>query len=333
MTVDGVRAVVVTYPAFDLNDPRTAGALRAAGLEIRHEPRVAERSPEKVLRFMADATAGVISTDPFDRSVFAGCPHLRVLARVGVGVDTIDMDAATEAGVGVTTTPGINTNTVADHTLALMLACIRRVIENDSSVRSGEWDRGGRLTGIELSGSTVGIIGLGQIGQAVGRRLAGFDVQLLGYDVSDVQPPGILRVGFDELLQASDVVTLHVPLGSATRQLIGARELALMRPGAIIVNAARGGIVDEEALLQALEQRRLAGAGLDVFAREPPVGSALLELSQVVVSPHIAGISVAAQQAALEMAVGSVLDVLAGRQPAGLINPEVLPLHAASGRD
>jgi phosphoglycerate dehydrogenase-like enzyme len=113
------RTVVVTYPVFDGDDPRTAGVLRAAGLEIRHEPRVGERTTDDVLAFMADATAGLVSTDPFDREVFAGCPRLRVLARVGVGVDTIDLDAATEAGVAVTTTPGINTNTVADHTLAL----------------------------------------------------------------------------------------------------------------------------------------------------------------------------------------------------------------------
>jgi phosphoglycerate dehydrogenase-like enzyme len=333
MTDGDARAVVITYPAFDENDPLTAGALRAAGLEIRLEPRLRERSPEQVLRFMADATAGVISTDPFDRAVFAGCPWLRVLARVGVGVDTIDVDAATEAGVLITTTPGINTTSVADHTLALMLACIRRVVENDASIRSGEWSRGGRLTGIELTGATVGIIGLGAIGQAVAQRLAGFEVRILGYDVSDVEPLGIVRAELDELLRAADVVTLHVPLLPSTRMLIGARELALMRSGAILVNASRGGIVDEEALLQALREKRLAGAGLDVFAREPPAGSALLELSQVVVSPHIAGISVSAQQAGLEAAVEAVVAALAGRRPGGLINPEALASQPSGALD
>jgi phosphoglycerate dehydrogenase-like enzyme len=302
-------------------------------LEIRLEPRHGERSPEEVLRFMADATAGVISTDPFDRSVFAACPRLRVLARVGVGVDTIDVDAATEAGVAVTTTPGINTSTVADHTLALMLACIRRVVENDASVKRGEWDRGGRLAGTELTGATVGIVGLGAIGQAVARRLAGFDARILGHDVSEVEPPGIVRVSLDELLRAADVVTLHVPLGPGTRMLIGARELALMRPDAILVNASRGGIVDEDALLLALREGRLGGAGLDVFAHEPPARSALLELDRVLVSPHVAGISVAAQQAALEAAVAGVLGVLAGRRPNGLINPEALALQSSGALD
>jgi phosphoglycerate dehydrogenase-like enzyme len=333
MTGDDARTVVVTYPGWNEHDPLTAGALRAGGLEIRFEPRIGERSPKEVLGFMADATAGVISTDPFDRTVFAGCPRLRVLARVGVGVDTIDLDAATDAGVAVTTTPGINTTTVADHTLALILSCIRRVVENDASVRSGEWSRGGRLTGIELTGATVGIVGLGAIGQAVARRLAGFEVRILGHDVTDVAPSGIERVELEELLRASDVVTVHVPLVSGTRMLIGARELALMRPGAILVNASRGGIVDEAALFDALREGPLAGAGLDVFAREPPVGSALLGLPQVVVSPHIAGISVSAQQAALETAVEAVLGVLAGRRPDGLVNPEALALQPSGALD
>jgi phosphoglycerate dehydrogenase-like enzyme len=320
---DGPRTVVVTYPAFDGDDPRTAGVLRAAGLNIRYEPRVGERTTDEVLAFMADATAGVVSTDPFDRAVFAGCPRLRVLARVGVGVDTIDLEAATDAGVAVTTTPGINTNTAADHTLALILACVRRVVENDASVRRGEWDRGGRLIGTELAGSTVGIVGLGAIGRAVARRVAGFDARILGYDIADVEAPGVERVGLDDLLRRSDVVTVHVPLGPATRMLIGARELELMRPGAILVNTARGGIVDEQALLDALRGGRVGRAGLDVFEREPP-GADLLGLDRVVVSPHVAGISVVAQQESLELAVSSVLAVLEGGRPAGLVNPAVL---------
>jgi D-3-phosphoglycerate dehydrogenase / 2-oxoglutarate reductase len=323
MSDDARRTVVVTYPAFDEDDPRTAGVLRAAGLEIRYEPRVGERTTDEVLAFMADATAGVVSTDPFDRKVFGGCPRLRVLARVGVGVDTIDLEAATEAGVAVTTTPGINTNTVADHTLALILACVRRVVENDASVRRGEWDRGGRLIGIELAGSTVGIVGLGAIGRAVARRVGGFDARILGCDVVDVDTPGVERVGLDDLLRSSDVVTVHVPLGAGTRTLIGARELGLMRPGAILVNTSRGGIVDEQALHDALRAGRLGGAGIDVFEREPP-GAELLGLDRVVVSPHVAGISVVAQQESLELAVSSVLAVLEGGRPAGLVNPAVL---------
>jgi phosphoglycerate dehydrogenase-like enzyme len=327
MSGGGPRTVVVTYPAFDLGDPRTAGVLRSAGLEIRHVPRVGERSREEVIAFMADASAGIVSTDPFDRDVFAACPLLRVLARVGVGVDTIDLEAATDAGVAVTTTPGLITNTVADHTLALILACVRRVVDNDASVRRGEWDRGGRLIGGELSGSTVGIVGLGAIGRAVARRLAGFGVRILGYDVADLEVADVRQVGLDELLRSSDVVTLHVPLGHHTRNLIGRREFALMRPGAVLINAARGGVVDEQALVEALREERLAGAGLDVFEREPP-RSELFELSRVVLSPHVAGISVAAQQQALEAAVAAAVSVLGGGRPAGLVNPQALTSSA-----
>jgi phosphoglycerate dehydrogenase-like enzyme len=318
------RTVVVTYPGFDLDDERTAGALRAAGLALRCEPRVAERTPAEMAGIMGAAVAGIVSTDPFDATVFAACPSLRVLARVGVGTDTIDLAAATEAGVAVTITPGKNANTVADHTLALMLACTRRLRENDAAIREGRWDRGRGLTGGDLSGATVGIIGLGTIGTAVARRLPGFDVEILGADPTRRELPAVAQVPLDELLQRADVITLHVPLLDSTRALIGERELALMRDGAILVNTARGAVVDEAALVDALGEGRLAAAGLDVFADEPPAGSPLLSLANVVLSPHIGGISVASQQAMLEMATDTVLAVVAGRQPDGLVNPRAL---------
>jgi phosphoglycerate dehydrogenase-like enzyme len=316
--------VVVTYPGFDANDARTAGVLRGAGFAIQLEPRIRERTPAEVISFMRPAVAGIVSTDPFDRGVFAECPRLRVLARVGVGVDTIDLDAATEAGVAVSTTPGLNGDTVADHTLALMLAGVRRIIENDASVRRGEWDRGGRHLGSTLSGRTVGLIGLGAIGRAVSRRLSGFGVRVLGYDIAPVEIDGVLRVELHELLRESDLVSLHVPLTSENQRMIGKTEIALMRPTAILVNTSRGRLVDEDALFEALRDGRLAAAGVDVFEREPPAGSRLLELANVVLSPHIGGIGAAAQQAMLEMAVASVVAVVAGEAPASVVNPESL---------
>jgi D-3-phosphoglycerate dehydrogenase/(S)-sulfolactate dehydrogenase len=330
MSDGGAPTVVVTYPGFDDDDERTAGALRAAGLAIRLEPRVNERTPAEVIGFMHSAVAGIVSTDPFDREVFAACPRLRALARVGVGFDAIDLEAATEAGVAVMITPGLNSETVADHTLALMLACVRRIVENDASVRRGEWDRGGRHLGTALSGATVGLVGLGTIGRAVSRRLVGFGVRQLGYDVVDSEVEHVTRVDLGELLRESDIVSLHVPLGAGTHELIGEPELALLRNGAILVNAARGRLVHEGALVRALRDGRLAAAGLDVFAHEPPRDSPLLALSNVVLSPHIGGIGAGAQQAMLEMAVSAVLAVLAGMEPGGLVNPQVLT-HTASG--
>jgi len=315
--------IVVTYPGFDEADPRTAGTLAEHGLDVRFAPRTGERTSEDVAELMRDAVGGIVSTDPFDESVFSRCRGLRVLARVGVGLDSIDVAAATGAGVAVTVTPDLNTAAVADHALALMLACCRRVLENDRRTRAGGWDRGRALTGTELTGATVGIVGLGAIGRAVARRLAGFDVELLGADLPHVQEPGVERVKLAELLRRSDIVTVHVPLSASTRGLLGRRELAAMRDGAILVNTARGGVVDEGALIDELRAGRLL-AGVDVFDREPPSGSPLLDLDRVVVTPHIAGISVQSQQAMLEMAVRSVVAVTGGARPQGLVNPAAL---------
>jgi phosphoglycerate dehydrogenase-like enzyme len=315
--------VVVTYPGFDCVDPGTAGVLTAHGLAIRFEPRTRERSADAVAELMNGAVGGIVSTDPFDQTVFARCPELRVLARVGVGLDTVDVEAATGAGVAVTITPELNTATVADHTLTLMLACCRRLVQNDSRTRAGGWDRGGSLNGLDLTGMTVGVIGLGSIGRAVARRLAGFDVTVLGTDLPHVTSELVERVGLEELLGRSGIISVHVPLSPATRGLIGARELALMPAGAIIINTSRGGVIDETALLPHLRQGRLM-AGLDVFEREPPEGSPLLLLDHVVVTPHIAGISVHSQQAMLEMAVQAVVEVIGGRRPPGLVNPDAL---------
>ncbi len=328
MTTPPRPTVVVTYPGFDPGDQKTAGALEAAGLDIRLEPRHIERSPEDTRRIMGDAIAGIVSTDPFTADVLAGCPQLRVLARVGVGTDTIDLPTATAAGIAVTITPDTNTAAVADHTIALMLACCRRVLENDNTVRTEEWSRGGSLTGRELTGATVGIIGLGMIGRAVAERLAGFGVRLLGTDLPGVNYAGCEQVGLDALLSQSDIVSLHVPLSPQTRGMIGQRELAMMRRGAIFINTARGSVVDEPALVGALAGGHLAGAGLDVFAQEPPLASPLLGMTNVVLSPHIAGISISSQQSMLEMAADSILDVLAGRDCPRVINPDAI----ANGR-
>ena len=179
----GRGTIVVTFPAFVAGDRAHAGVLADAGLNVRVAPKRGVRSTQEVVELMADAVGAVVSTDPFDSSVFAGCPHLRVVARVGVGFDSIDLDAATEAGVIVTTTPGLNIEAVADHTLALMLASLRRITQSDTSVRAGRWERGAADTSWELHRAMVGIIGFGAIGQAVARRLVGFDCTVLAYDL------------------------------------------------------------------------------------------------------------------------------------------------------
>lgn len=330
MTADdgqGVAAIgtaLVTYPRFDPADPATGAALRAAGLDLRLAPKTGARSAAEVAGLARGAVAAIASTDPFDASVFAACPDLRIVARAGVGFDSIDMEAATQAGVAVTTTPGANWATVADHALALMLAVVRRVPEHDASMRRGEWNRAGELSGTDLTGAVVGLVGYGNIARLVAARLHGFDVELLAYDPAVASAEGIQLVSLEELLERSEIVSLHVPLNEGTRAIIGARELARMREGAILVNTSRGGLVDESALYQALASGRLRAAGLDVFADEPPVGSDLLGSPGVVLSPHVAGLSLGSMARMLESATTSVLELLRGELPSGLVNRTAL---------
>jgi phosphoglycerate dehydrogenase-like enzyme len=273
---------------------------------------------------MGDAVGAIVSTDPFDRSVFDAAPRLRAIARVGVGIDSIDIEAATEAGVAVTTTPGANKQTVADHTLALMLAAVRRVTENDASVRRGEWDRAGALTPWDLNGRTVGIVGLGDIGTTVAQRLGGFGVRLLVSDPEASWRDDCELVDLEDLLERADIVTLHVPLRDSTRHLIGAPELERMDGETILVNTSRGGLIDEPALIHALSCNLLRAAALDVFDDEPPLSDELRRLPNVVLSPHIAGLSHASIAAMTRQATKSILDTLAGRVTPAVRNPAAL---------
>jgi len=321
---DTVDQVVVTWPGFDPDDAETGGLLRSNGLQIQLSPKLGPRTSAEVSRLMASAVAAIVSTDPFDRSVFDSARRLRVVARVGVGTDTIDLSAATKAGVVIITTPDANEETVADHTLALILGAVRRVVEHDASVRRGEWNRAGRLTAWDLHGCTVGLVGFGRIGQEVARRLRGFGVNLMACDPFVKPPNEVKLVDLDELLGSADIVSLHVPLLPTTLRLIGRREIALMRPEAILVNTSRGGVVDEESLIEALASRRVRAAALDVFEDEPPTSRQLLELPNVVLTPHIAGLSVDSIRVMVSRATRAVVDVLQGRQVDGVVNPEAL---------
>jgi phosphoglycerate dehydrogenase-like enzyme len=315
--------VVVTWPGYDVDGPSSGGLLQAAGLSIRLEPKTGARTSAEVIELLGDAVAVIASNDPFSADVFDACPNLQVIARTGVGVDSIDLPAATRAGVLIATTPGMNEETVADHTLALMLALVRRLVEHDRSLREHRWDRAGSITPNDLVGATVGVVGSGTIGRAVIRRVLAFGSRVLVCDpVLKAPPEGTELVNLDELLSQSDVITLHVPLLDQTQGLIGARELTLVRPTAVLVNASRGGVVDEAPLADALRNGRLAAAGLDVFADEPPFDSELLDLPNVIVTPHVGGISHRSIAAMNEMATRSVIAVLSGEIPANIVNKQ-----------
>jgi phosphoglycerate dehydrogenase-like enzyme len=317
--------VLVTWMGFDPEGAATGARLHDAGLELVLAPKLGARTPAEVAALVRHAVAAIVSTDPFDGSVFAAAPRLRVIARVGVGTDSIDLAAATDAGVVVTTTPGANRETVADHALAMILASVRRVVDHDASVRRGEWNRAADLTPWDLHGTTVGLVGCGEIGRAVARRLHGFGIELLVCDPALGEIDGRRTVALDELLRRAGVVSLHLPLTEATRGLIGAAELALLSPDAILVNTSRGGLVDEAALAGALAAGRLRAAALDVFADEPRIPQGLLAAPNLVLSPHVSGLSVDSIAAMTATATGHVLAALAGTPVrAAVANPAVL---------
>ncbi len=217
--------------------------------------------------------------------------RLKVLGRAGVGVDNIDVEAATRRGIVVLNAPGGNVISAAEHTFALMLALVRNVAQADASLRRGEWERG-RFRGIELHGKTLGLIGAGRIGAEVAKRAQAFGMKVIAFDpyLSDerAEQAGITLVELRDLLEAADVISVHTPLTEETKGLIGASELNRMKPTAYLVNAARGGVVDEVALAEALRGGRLAGAALDVFEQEPvPADSLLLQLDNVLAVPHL----------------------------------------------
>ncbi len=256
-------------------------------------------------------------TDRVDRAVLEAGKGLRIVANVAVGVDNIDVATATRLGILVTNTPGVLTEATADLTWALILAVARQVVEGDALVRSGNfrgWDFD-LLRGMELRGKTLGIVGAGRIGRAVARRARGFGMKVLAHSRST-------GVSLRRLLENSDVVSIHVPLTPETRHLIGSREFRLMKPSATLINTARGPIVDERALIAALRARRLAGAGLDVYEREPVVPPALRRLKNVVLLPHLGSATVETRRRMLDMAVANVKAALGGRRPPNLVNPE-----------
>ena len=253
-------------------------------------------------------------TDRVDRSVLEAGKRLRIVANVAVGVDNIDVKTATRLGILVTNTPGVLTESTADLTWALILAAARRVVEGDAFVRSRKfkgWDFD-LLRGIELRGKTLGIVGAGRIGRAVARRARGFGMRVLTHK----------GVPLARLLRDSDVVSLHVPLNSSTHHMIGPGELRLMKPTAILINTARGPIVDEKALVTALRTGRIAGAGLDVYEREPKITAGLTKLRNVVLLPHLGSATHETRRAMLDTAIRNVKTAMAGRRPPNLVNPE-----------
>jgi glyoxylate reductase len=279
----------------------------------------------------ASGCAGLLTLvrDRVDADLLARLPGLVAVANYGVGVDNIDVAEATRRGIVVTNTPDVLTAATADLAWALILACTRRVGEGERLVRSGRpwaWNPH-MLLGLELEGATLGLVGAGRIGQAVARRALGFGMRLLHHGrraSPGAEALGSRPVGLEELLAESDVVSVHVALTEQTHHLIDAGALALMKPGAYLVNTARGPVVDEAALAAALGAGRIAGAGLDVYEREPEVHPGLLALENVVLLPHLGSATTRARSAMSRLAATNLVAALDGERPPNVVNPEVL---------
>ncbi|MBI2777121.1 MAG: phosphoglycerate dehydrogenase [Chloroflexi bacterium] len=314
-----------------------AESIAPEGLErLRAEHTVDERiglTPEQYREIVGHYDALLVRSQvQVDAAMLAAGTRLQVVGRAGVGVDNVDLEAATRAGVTVVNAPTGNTIAAAEHTLALLLALARRVAPADASMRRGEWKRA-QFQGVELHGRTLGIIGLGKIGMAIADRARSFEMTVIGVDpyvtAEQAALHGVELTDLDGLLARADAVTVHVPLTRATRGLIGAGAIAKLKRGAFLLNVARGGILDEGAVADALRSGHLGGAGVDVFEAEPPVGSALLDAPNTVLTPHLGASTAEAQVAVAEEVADQVLDVLAGRSARYAVNAPLLGPEAA----
>jgi glyoxylate/hydroxypyruvate/2-ketogluconate reductase len=285
---------------------------------------------EELAQAIADKDGALITlTERIDENLLSRCPKLKVVCNIAVGYNNIDLAACTAHGIMATNTPGVLDDTTADFTWALILATARRLNEAEACVRQKEWDKWKlkQFLGLDVHHATLGIIGLGRIGQAVARRATGFDMEVLYNDLSRAAPEiesacRARHVTKDELLARADIVTIHVPYSPETHHLIGAPEIALMRKSAVLINAARGGVVDDAALVEALRNGVIAGAGLDVFEGEPAIHPGFLELKNAVLTPHIASASEKTRRKMAMMAAENLVAALSSGNPPNLLNPE-----------
>lgn len=326
-----MRRVLITRGIF----PEIVDAL-SARFEVEHNADDRPWPPEELARRL-QGKAGAMATvmDKFDEATLAQCPELKVISNIAVGYNNIDVPAATRRGIRVTNTPGVLDDTTADLTWSLLMAAARRIAEGDAYVRAGDWKIAFGVQyflGQDIHHATLGVIGMGRIGQAIARRGAGFDMRVLYNNRSRLAPADETRLGAqwverDRLLAESDFVVVMAPYSPATHHLIGAEQLALMKPTAILVNSARGGVVDDAALVEALRAGRIAGAGLDVFEGEPRIHPGFLELRNVVMTPHIGSASRATRIVMCNTAAANLTAVLEGREPPNPVN--TIPVRAA----
>ena len=306
--------------------------------ELRHNQADAVWSQDELIAQLQGADGVFVTgTEAIDARLLDACPQLRAVCSMAVGYNNIDLDACTARGVLVSNAPDVLTETTADFGFALMMATARRLSESEHFLRAGRWTRWGHdmFAGADVHGATLGVLGMGRIGQAIARRGAlGFGMPVIYHNRSRLDPAveaqlGASYVAKDELLRRADHLVLVLPYGPQSHHAIGAAELALMKPTATLTNVARGGIVDDAALARALRERRIAAAGLDVFEGEPAVHAELLQLPNVVLTPHIASASLPTRLAMAQLAADNLIAALGGGTPPTALNPQVLRQRAA----
>jgi phosphoglycerate dehydrogenase-like enzyme len=337
--------VLVTARAFWVSGQEAHNLLEANGCRVIRSKEAGPLPEEDMIAALAGCDAVIGSMDPYTARVFAACPQLKIVSRCGVGIDSVDLKAATEAGIVVTNTPGAMTDAVADYTFGLMLALARRIPQGDALMRSGGW---GEYPGVLVCGKTLGLVGLGQIGQGVARRAQGFGMRVLAYDPAylpphappsqgeddTIAPPlqgedrggvaSVEIVGLDELLEQSDFVSLHAPKLPETDGMFNAARFAQMKPTAFFINTARGALVEEGALIEALEEGQIAGAALDVYREEPlPADHPLRRAPHCLLTPHNAFNAAEAAAMMSRLSAENVLSLMRGERPASVCNPDV----------
>lgn len=308
------------------------------GLEMLREKCEVEVNPEDRILTKEEIIEGVkgkdallcLLTDDIDEEIMDANPNLKVISNYAVGFNNIKVEEATKRGLPVTNTPGVLTETTADMAWALLMAVGRRIVESDKFTRAGKFKGWGPmlLLGYDIYGKTLGLVGLGRIGEAMVKRAHGFDMKVLYYDANRRSPEDEKELGIeyrelDQLLAESDYVSLHVPLLPSTHHLIGERELGLMKKTGILINTARGPVVDEKALVKALQDGEIAGAGLDVYENEPALEPGLIDLDNVVLAPHTASATRETRTKMATMAAENLLAALEGKIPPNIVNPEV----------
>ena len=322
------QTIAITPAALRNEDNDITRALKEAGYRVLTHPKMVPPTPDEQLELLKEAAGIILGPEELPARILQQAPHLRVVSRFGVGYDNIDLAACTELGIVATFVPDAMVEAVADITFGLLLAAARRIPELDGLLKAGEWKR---LAAAAVSGQTIGIVGTGRIGLAVARRAKAFRMRLVGHDpypnAAFTEELGGEYVPLDELLAVSDFVSLHMPATPDTRGLFDAARFAQMKPTAFFINAARGTLVDEAALIEALDAGQLAGAGTDVFAQEPPApGSTSMRLAQhpkVIGTPHVASMTPLTVAKMAQAAHANLVAVLNGQRPECLCNPEV----------